>query len=371
MKASGCSPESLPPPDDVSQNSKLPKTGAAIPPVNPLEDPLWDTKLAACPGATFFHGSAWARVLHDTYGFQPVYFTLGGPERIDALLPLMEVNSWLTGRRGIGLPFTDECAPLCPDAGGFAPLYACALAHARSRNWKYLECRGGRSLFGDVPASTSFYDHLLDLRGGEAALFARTEASVRRAVRKAEQSALTITVAQDLAAVRTFYTLLCKTRQRHGLPAQPFPFFANIHRHILARNQGQIILAHHQGTPVAGAVYFHFGDTAIYKFGASDETLQHLRANNLVMWEAIKWHAGHGFASLDFGRSSLANEGLRKFKLGWGTTERQIDYVRQDLRSDAFVTVKDESAGWYNRIFNHLPVSLSRLAGSMLYKHVA
>ena len=161
----------------MSQNSKLPKTGAAIPPVNPLEDPLWDTKLAACPGATFFHGSAWARVLHDTYGFQPVYFTLGGPERIDALLPLMEVNSWLTGRRGIGLPFTDECAPLCPDAGGFAPLYACALAHARSRNWKYLECRGGRSLFGDVPASTSFYDHLLDLRGGEAALFARTEAS--------------------------------------------------------------------------------------------------------------------------------------------------------------------------------------------------
>jgi lipid II:glycine glycyltransferase (peptidoglycan interpeptide bridge formation enzyme) len=174
-----------------------------------------------------------------------------------------------------------------------------------------------------------------------------------------------------MSAVRTFYALLCKTRQRHGLPAQPFGFFANIQRHILARNQGQVVLAHHGETPVAGAVYFHFGTAAIYKFGASDESLQHLRANNLVMWEAIKWHAAHGFTHLDFGRTSLTNEGLRKFKLGWGTTERLIEYVRQDLPTGAFIIAPDEASGWYNRVFNHMPVSLSRLAGALLYKHMA
>lgn len=339
--------------------------------VNPLDDSSWDARLAACPGATFFHGAAWARVLHDTYGFRPAYFARGDAKNLHSLLPLMEVDSWLTGRRGIALPFTDECALLSPEAGGAGPLISAALDHARLRGWKYLECRGGRPLFGAVPAATSFYGHRLDLSIGEDALFARTESSVRRAVRKAEQSALTLSVSSDLDAVRTFYTLMGKTRQRHGLPAQPFRFFANIHRHILARNQGHVVLVRQDSVPVAGAVFLHFGDTAIYKFGASDESLQYLRANNLVMWEAIKWHARQGFAHLDFGRTSLANEGLRKFKLGWGTTERPIDYVRHDLRTGAFVTVKDGVSGWYNRIFRLLPVSVSRLAGSFLYKHAA
>lgn len=174
-----------------------------------------------------------------------------------------------------------------------------------------------------------------------------------------------------MAEVRVFYALLCQTRRRHGLPAQPFRFFAHIHRHILAPNHGQIVIARQGSRAVAAAVFFHFGGQAIYKFGASDERLQHLRANNRVMWDAIKWHAGQGFTSLDFGRTSLDNAGLRKFKLGWGAVERRIDYVRHDLRTGSFATVPDAAAGWHNHIFRLLPVSLSRLAGSVLYRHVA
>ncbi len=327
--------------------------------------------VATCPGAGFFHGTSWLQVLYGTYGFTPEFFITYSSGKSPAVLPMMAVNSWLTGRRGVGLPFTDECAPLVAEPCELAPLFARAMAHGRQSGWKYLEIRGGRALLGDVPPSTAFFGHSLDLRLGEIQLFARTDTAVRRAVRKAEQSNLTVTVAQDLPSLRTFYALMCQTRKRHGLPAQPFGFFANIHRHILSRNQGQIVLAWLGSTPVAGAVFFHFGQSAIYKFGASDERLQHLRANNLVMWEAIKWHAQRGFASLDFGRTSLANTGLRKFKLSWGTVERTIEYVRWDLRTNAFVTVKDEASGWYNRIFRLLPVSVSRLAGAVLYKHAA
>lgn len=339
--------------------------------VDPSTDPTWDAGLASFPEASIFHTSAWCRVLRDTYGYTPVYFTLNDGEKLRALLPLIEVDSWLTGRRGVGLPFTDESPPLCPAASDFERLHAAAMEHAKERAWKSLEFRGGKAFFGDAPASTSFYGHTLDLRAPEAELFARTESSVRRAVRKGEQSGLTLSVSQDLGAVETFYELLCLTRQRHGLPAQPFKFFANIHRHIIAPNHGRVVLAHHQGTPVAGAVYFHFGGKAIYKFGASDERLQHLRANNLVMWEAIKWHAKQGFASLDFGRTSLPNAGLRKFKLGWGTTERTVEYVKYDLKTAGFVTTKDAAAGWHNHVFRHMPVFLSRMAGGFLYPHIA
>ena len=122
---------------------------------------------------------------------------------------------------------------------------------------------------------------------------------------------------------------------------------------------------------MAGAVFFHSGRTCLYKFGASDETFQHLRANNLVMWEAIKWHARRGLGRLDFGRTSLGNGGLRRFKLGWGARERRIDYFRYDQRKAGFVTARDVSSGWHNRIFRMLPVSLSRLIGAAAYRHVA
>src|SRR5581483_7530437 len=125
---------------------------------------------------------------------------------------------------------------------------------------------------------------------------------------------------------------------------------------ILSRNLGIVVLASYQGRLIAAAVHFHMGRQAIYKYGASDKSFQHLRGNNLVMWEAIKWHARNGSAHLDMGRTSLTNEGVKRFKLGWGSEEQRIDYVKYDLRQDRFVTDSDESFGWYNRCFQAMPV---------------
>lgn len=339
--------------------------------VNPLEETGWDAALQSYPSSSIFHTTAWAQVLQATYGYTPVYFTLRESGRLRALLPLMEVDSWLTGKRGVSLPFTDDCEPLCLDAGALTGMLKKVMEYGSERNWRYLECRGGKEFFAGAPASTAFYGHRLILTGGEEAVFARVESAVRRAIRKAEKTGISIEFAQSLDAMRTFYYLHCKTRNRHGLPPQPFRFFQNIHDCILAQNHGFVVLARYQQTPVASAVYFHWEKNAIYKYGASDEAFQHLRANNLVMWEAIKWYGRHNFQQLHFGRTSLTNQGLRRFKLGWGTEEHNIEYVRYDMRKDGFVTVKDGASGWHSHVFNVLPSFLSRFVGTMLYKHMA
>lgn len=351
-----------PPPSDLARLRVL----------NPLAVADWDKQLALLPGAGFFHSAAWARVLYDTYGYNPHYLAgLDAVGNLDRLLPLMEVDSWLTGRRGVALPFTDESAPLCRDSASFHQLLQAARQLGGERRWKYLELRGGKKWLPDAPASTSFLNHVLELSAPESALFAGLDDSVRRALRKAERSGLTVEFSQSMESMQAFYRLLCLTRRRHGVPPQPFSFFAQIQRHVLATKQGWIVLAHQGKLPVAGAVFFHFGRQAIYKFGASDETRQQLRANNLVMWQAIQHYAKEGFDRLDFGRTSLGNDGLRKFKLGWGTREEPLEYVRFDFRSGNFVTARDKATGWHNRIFQSLPLPLSRLAGSLLYRHIA
>jgi hypothetical protein len=341
--------------------------------INPLATPDWDAALGNFPEATFFHTAAWARVLHASYNYRPVFLTTNDANRITSALPLMEVESWMTGKRGVSLPFTDECAPLGvsdhPDS--FPRLFQSAQAFGKKRGWKYLECRGARELLENAPASKSFYSHRLSLQENEKNLFAGVDSSVRRAVRKAEQHKLTIEFSRSLDAVRAFYGLFCKTRQRHGVPPQPFSFFANIQRHVLEKNLGWVVLAHHAGRPMAGAVFFHFRKSVIYKFGASDGKHQNLRANNLVMWEAIRRYAGEGFTSLDFGRTSISNEGLRRFKLSWGTEERKLEYLRCDLRRMQYVRNRNDKDGGLHMLYKFVPVLLSRAVGSLLYKHIA
>ena len=123
--------------------------------------------------------------------------------------------------------------------------------------------------------------------------------------------------------------------------------------------------------PVAAAVFFHHGRHALYKFGASDFSFQQLRPNNLLMWESIKRCAMQGQAQLHFGRTSLANEGLRRFKLGFGAHEERIEYRKFDFGKQTFVADTDRAEGWFNRMFRRMPLPLLRFAGKILYPHLA
>ncbi len=281
----------------------------------------------------------------------------------------METGSVLTGQRGVSLPFTDFCPPLLAEGESFQELLSELIVHGKQAGWKYIECKGGRNLLPEAPPSLSFYGHTLDLSGGPERLFAGCENGVRRAIRKAERAGVRVEFSHTLESLRTFYALYCNTRKRHGLPPQPFTFFQRIWQHVLAREQGFVALGWQGQTPIAGAVFFHFGTKAIFKFGASEEPFLPLRGNNLVMWEAIKRCARNGYAELHFGRTSVGNEGLRAYKCGWGAREHRLEYFKYDLRRDTYVALQDKAYGWHNRVFRLMPLSLSRLAGRLLCRH--
>lgn len=346
--------------------------GGSIAIENPLERTSWDADLAASfPTASPFFQSSWVRVLASTYTYTPQFLVRRDAGRLCAVLPLMEVRSWLTGCRGVSLPFTDECAALTEDAQDLDSLYRRALDLGRARNWRYLELRGTRPNDPQAVPSLSFFEHALQLENNPAALLSRFDSSVRRALRKAETEGVAVEISTSLESVRTFYRLFGQTRRRHGLPPQPFEFFRQIHQHLLAPGQGMTVLARWRGQPIAGAIFFRQGKRALYKFGASDDTQQHLRGNNAVMWKAIEHLAGGGCTELDFGRTSLTNEGLRRFKRSWGTTERTTDYFRYDLRANRFVSTPDQAAsGLHTRVFRALPMGISRLFGALTYKHL-
>jgi lipid II:glycine glycyltransferase (peptidoglycan interpeptide bridge formation enzyme) len=232
-----------------------------------------------------------------------------------------------------------------------------------------VEVRGAGSRAGSP--SQEFFGHALELSKDEEKIFAAFDPSVRRAIRKAEKSGVTVEISRSLEGVKEFYELHCLTRKKHGAPPQPFSFFANFHRNVIAHNLGFVVVARFEGRAIAASVFVHFGTKAIYKYGASDENLQKYRSANLAMWHGIQWYARAGFDRLDFGRTEKTNEGLRRFKLGWGAQEHSIEYFKYDLRAKRFVPGKGESSQTRERIVKRIPIPMARIIGSVLYRHVA
>lgn len=337
--------------------------------VDPLHDTEWEKALEAFPEATPFHSSAWLRVLAETYAFRPLGLLARRGDAVVGCLPLVEAKTWLTPRRGIALPFTDECRIL-GDAAARGALVARALAEGAARGWRHCEFRDPAAMDETAPAHDEFFGHELRLESDPEAVFARLDGAVRQAVRKGQRGGLSVEFSAGPEAMRDYYFLHCLTRQRHGTPPQPFAFFSNLQRLVLATGGGQIVSARTGGRAVAAAVYLHRGRNALYKFGASDDAFQSLRANNLVMWSAIAWYSGRGYAALDFGRTDAANAGLRRYKRSWGAAERRVRYYRYDLRTKRCAAARP-GGGWSARVLRRLPLPVARLIGLALYRHAA
>jgi hypothetical protein len=337
--------------------------------VNPLTDGRWNSFVAKCSNSTIFHSANWARLLADTYGYHPRYLTLTDHGDFTACLPMMEVNSVLTGSRGVSLTFSDYCGALVVDSSDFEKLFESALLLGKTSGWRYAEFRGEDFLGQEAPAK-SYLHHEIDLVPDEGTMHACLRESTARNIRKAMKEGVTVKMSQSLASVRDFYRLHCLTRKRQGVPPQPLQFFDNLHQHVISKGFGFTALASHNESTVAAIICLHFGNHAIYKYGASDLQFQHLRANNIVMWDSIMRCAREGYRTFSLGRTDGDNEGLISFKNGWGGKRTTLNYYRYDFATSRFVSYDDYDMGVCRRLLRRLPVSILKVLGTLAYRHM-
>ena len=339
--------------------------------LNPLAIPAWNTLLGETAGCTVFHSSNWARVLHDSYGYKPAYLASEGRSGFATLLPMMDVMSRFTGRRGISLPFTDYCTPLTHGGGERDVLFTQAVEHGRRSGWKYYELRHHPLSGSSFPRSAEFLTHDMHLSQDEDSISAGLHESARRGIRKAMKAGVTAEMSDSIESTMAFCRLNDMTRRRHGLPPQPRAFFRNIHRHMIAAGLGDICLARYGRRPVAGSLFLRFGNNVVYKYAASDPRYLPLCAGFLAVWTALMHYAREGYHSLCFGRTHPMNGGLLRFKRSWGTRESALAYQRWDLHADTPVLKSAERHEPCSVLFRNLPIILLRCVGQLLYRHMA
>jgi CelD/BcsL family acetyltransferase involved in cellulose biosynthesis len=290
-----------------------------------IDDPRWQELVDADPEALPFHHPAWARLLADAYSFRPFVLALeDGSGSLTAGIPVMEIGRG--GRkRWIALPFPDVCPPLANGAilDDVGSLLEAARVAAGAVSF---EVRAAIS--GPPPASEAALRHVLPLSGDPQEVAARFRSSVRRNIRAAEKTGATVRTAgceEDLT--QRFYRLHVEVRRRLGLPVQPRRFFRLLWSRMIEANLGRVTLVETGDATVAAAVFLTWNRSVVYKYGASDSRYWSLRPNNLLFSEAITWACTSGYEQLDFGRTEVSSDSLRRFKLGWGTEEHPLEYA--------------------------------------------
>ncbi len=357
------SPHAEPPVDELYQ-------------VQPLADPRWGEFLERHPQASVFHTAAWLEALRRTYGYQPIVYTTSRPgAKLQDGLVFCRVDSWLTGRRLVSLPFSDHCACLVGESVDLRPFFLALERTVQQEKLRYVEIRptaafrAATSLFR---ADCNYIYHRLDLTPDLDTIFRQCHKdSTQRKIRRAEREGLKYEEGRSEALLEAFLHLHLLTRRRHQAPPQPTKWFQNL---CDCFGQGlKIRVAIKNGSPVAGILTLRYKDALVYKYGCSDALHHNLGGMQLLLWRSIQEAKLQGLRVFDLGRSDPGNTGLTTFKDRWGADRSMLTYSRfyasTPSKSSYGRDATEQKLGRAKRVLSLLPDGLFRLAGAVLYKH--
>lgn len=275
-----------------------------------------------------FHSPGWLNSLTQTYGFDVhAYILLDEEDKAVAGIPYVEVKDMLDSRV-VSLPFSDFCDPLVKTQDQWDMLVQQFLDMQKPIT---LKC-----LHNDVPMDDERIPmagrdkwHCIDLNTTPEALWDHIHSSGRRAVRKAEKNGITVRIGETKDDLRSFFKMHIGIRKfKYTLVAQPYAFFENIWDNFMAKGNGALFLAEHEGNVIGGIFTLVWNNRFYYKFNASDVSNVKLRPNDLMLWTAAQYGIEKGYDYLDFGLSSWDQEGLIRYKEKYATRVGQVSFLK-------------------------------------------
>ena len=299
--------------------------------LDPLSDPRWPAWVATHPLASVFHTRAWLTALQTSYRYRPLVLTTSPPgvPLTDAVV-FCEVDSWVTGRRLVSLPFSDHCEPLLSNPAALETLLLHARDAVEQGRYKRFEIRPhtakGEQARNLQPKGGAVL-HRLDLSAPADQLFRSFHKDcIQRKIRRAERENLVYEEGNSEAQLSDFYRLMTMTRRRHGLPPQPLRWFRAL---ISAFGPDlKIRIVRKDGAAVASIVTLSHRRTMVYKYGCSDASANKYGGTPMLFWQTIQEAKAKGQNELDMGRSDLDDPGLSVFKEHWGSVPTPLTYWR-------------------------------------------
>ena len=297
---------------------------------NNLDDPRIISFLVNDERATIYHHSAWLRAVSKTFGHNAYYLLLENDKNdIEGLIPFITINSSIKGRKVVSLPFSTYCDPLIdrkilPDAvdkirrtfPGFTLIEFRTL----------LDYTG---LLNGFSSYSGYCTHILHFEENYEKTFTSfPNKSIKSRIRKADKYGLEIRWGTKIEDLKLFYRLEVSLRKRLGLPPLPFLFFKTVWQELSESGLISLPLVTKDKKVIAAGFILNFKDTFYLEYTAAEKKFLEFAPNHKLISEVIKKAILTGAARLDFGRSSLENKSLIKFKEQWNAEKSQIYHIQ-------------------------------------------
>ncbi len=348
--------------------------------IDPDSDPRWDAFVEAHPLGQIYHLSGWKRALESSFahirGFFPVIEDCA-TGRIRAGLPLYCVNSLLTGKRLVSIPFATLCDPLVSTSEDLQSLLDAASVLARDlrAGWIHIKTFASAHLPSDhdFVAGPSYRHHYLLLDEPPTKLLRRFHASsVRYTLRRCEKLGLTVENGDSRQDLMAFYGAYVATRRRLGLPPQPLRFFEQLWREFEPAGRLRILGARHQGRALGFILLLQFKGRVSWECIGEDPGFRTLNPTYFLVWQAIQQSYDEGGKIFDFGRTSPQNHGLMDFKRRWGTLMCELPEFLLLLKGSAPKERSEASTAYrlVRAVTPRLPKKAVVLLGELCYRHM-
>lgn len=338
---------------------------------NQSEMDKWDDFVNSHPRATPFHLSCWLNTIYDSYKFNPLlYVIINAKNEISGVFPFFEVKGLLNGRQIVSVPFSDVCGPLVNYYQ--EKILLKEVIDENLKKVKCIEIKGPLFNTEGFYRNNSYFHHSLRLNKDPAEVRKNFDKrTVLYSIRKAIKAGVVIREENSLSGIKEFYRLHLLTRRKHGIPAPPFEFFKKMFEHMISKGFGILLLAEWNSKVIAAGVFFRFRKSLYYKYNASDpHYMAQKTPNHLLTWHAIEQACLKGYRIFDFGRASVANSGLIRYKEMWGSQRENLPYYYYPKSNSLAIRENSFLYTLFTKIWRLVPESVAEKVGSQIYKYL-
>jgi len=180
--------------------------------------------------------------------------------------------------------------------------------------------------WGLVPGKTLFTPTTfwIDLTKSEEDLLKEFSGKTRYNIRLAERSGVSVSEDNSAEAFEKYLELTRETTQRDKFYAHNEKYHRLMWETLQPAGIAHLLVAKYSGEIVTTWILFSSGDFLYYPYGASTHKYKNIMANNLMMWEAIKFGKRLGLKTFDlWGREP--GKGFTKFKEGYNP--RVVEFI--------------------------------------------
>lgn len=175
-------------------------------------------------------------------------------------------------------------------------------------NLKSWDLVKGKTLF----TPTSFW---IDLTPPEEDLMKSFSSKTRYNIRLAQRHGVEVKIDNSDEAFEKYLELTTETNKRQGFYSHTPKYHRLMWKH-LKEKIAHLLVARYRSEIISTWILFAYDGFLYYPYGASTDKYKEVMANNLMMWEAIKFGKNLGLRTFDlWGREE--GKGFTKFKEGY------------------------------------------------------